>query len=136
MKRALAVAATMLAAGFASPLGAQEAGKVPGPRIPRPEGPKKLSAERVRDSATKVPRPPYVAPRTETEQVVARIIGEVLRVEKVGLKDSIRLLGGHSLNDAQVALRIGDHFGVQVSPALIYEYPTVGELSAAVEQLR
>lgn len=136
MKKALAVAATVLAAGFASSLGAQEAGKVPAPRIPLPEGPKKVSTERVRDSATKVPRPPYVAPRSQTEQVVARIVGEVLRVEKVGLQDSIRLLGGHSMNAAQVAMRIGDHFGVQVSPALIHEYPTVGELSAAVEQLR
>jgi len=39
----------------------------------------------------------YVAPRTATEQVLASIWCEVLKVERVGIEDNFFALGGHSL---------------------------------------
>ena len=42
-------------------------------------------------------RAPFVAPRTETELLIAQISAEALGVERVGLGDDFFKLGGHSL---------------------------------------
>ena len=79
---------------------------------------------------------PFVAPRTEVEEAVARIWSDVLGIEKIGALDDFFNLGGHSLLATQVASRIRDVLGVEVSIRLLFEVPTVQSLAARIEASR
>ncbi|HEY0734368.1 MAG TPA: amino acid adenylation domain-containing protein, partial [Herpetosiphonaceae bacterium] len=78
----------------------------------------------------------FVAPRTPTEQTVARIFGEILQREQVGLDDHFFELGGHSLLATQALSRLREAFGIELPLRRMFETPTVAELSAAIDQLK
>ncbi|HEX8430093.1 MAG TPA: condensation domain-containing protein, partial [Longimicrobium sp.] len=77
----------------------------------------------------------YVAPRTETEEVLTRVFGEVLRVEQVGIDDDFFVLGGHSLLAAQAASRLGRAFGVDLPLRTLFEASTARSLGERVDEL-
>jgi len=49
----------------------------------------------------------YVAPRTTTENLLASIWAEVLNVDRVGIYDGFRSLGGSSIQAIDVGFRAG-----------------------------
>ena len=53
------------------------------------------------------------APCTDTERQVADVLGELLKLEAIGLDDNFFLLGGHSLLGAQLIARLREVFGVR-----------------------
>nr|WP_175653859.1 non-ribosomal peptide synthetase [Pseudomonas sp. Marseille-P9899] len=57
----------------------------------------------------------YEPPRTEREQRLAQIWAEVLKVERVGLKDNFFALGGHSLLVISVVGKIREAFAISIS---------------------
>jgi acyl-coenzyme A synthetase/AMP-(fatty) acid ligase/acyl carrier protein len=65
------------------------------------------------------PEETYVAPRTETEKLLAKIWQEALGVEHVGIHDNFFDLGGHSLLSMQVIARIKRQTGIHMSPLTI-----------------
>ncbi|HSU82512.1 MAG TPA: amino acid adenylation domain-containing protein, partial [Thermoanaerobaculia bacterium] len=71
-----------------------------------------------------------VAPRTEAEAVLARIWGEVLGVERVGVEESFFELGGDSILSIQVVARARDA-GYQLTLKQIFEERTVAGLARA-----
>jgi acyl carrier protein len=75
----------------------------------------------------------FVAPRTETERLVAAIWSSVLRVEEVGVHDNFFALGGHSLLAMQVISRMRDELGVTLKLRAIFDSPTVAELARSVD---
>ncbi|HWW76901.1 MAG TPA: condensation domain-containing protein, partial [Pyrinomonadaceae bacterium] len=75
----------------------------------------------------------YVAPRTEVEEVLASIWGELLGVGRVGVGDNFFELGGHSLLATQLASRVREAFGAEVALREVFEHPTLGGLALAVE---
>ncbi|RYZ35011.1 MAG: amino acid adenylation domain-containing protein, partial [Myxococcaceae bacterium] len=98
-------------------------GKVDRKALPKPEA----GAERTRV---------YVAPRTETEEVLANLWAQVLGVKQVGIEDSFFELGGHSLLATQAVSRIRTAFNVELPLRALFEAPTVAELAQKVESGR
>ncbi|MCY1078995.1 beta-ketoacyl synthase N-terminal-like domain-containing protein [Archangium lansingense] len=90
-------------------------------------------------SPSRHPRPAlrtaYVAPRTEQEEAIARILQEVLGIDPVGIHDSFFDLGGHSLLATAVVGRLRDTFGVAVPLQSLFEAPTVSQLAALLGKL-
>ncbi len=77
-------------------------------------------------------RESYVAPRTATEETLARIWSEVLGVERIGIRDSFFDLGGHSLLATQVLMRVREAFQIEVPLRNLFATPTVEGLAIAV----
>ena len=80
---------------------------------------------------------PYAAPQSDTEQELAGLLSELLRVEPVGRNDSFYDLGGHSLLAAQVLSLIDERLHVQLSPVVLFRGPfTVAELAQTIHESR
>jgi amino acid adenylation domain-containing protein len=77
----------------------------------------------------------YVAPRTPTEEKLARIWAEVLKVERVGVHDNFFELGGHSLLATQVVSRINQKFNLSVPLRVIFEESTLAGIASYIEML-
>jgi amino acid adenylation domain-containing protein len=73
------------------------------------------------------------APRTPTEQSLARLWREILGVEHVGVHDSFFDLGGHSLLATQLVAHIRQTFRVELPLRAVFQAPALGELAAAVD---
>jgi amino acid adenylation domain-containing protein/FkbM family methyltransferase len=76
-----------------------------------------------------------VAPRTETEQALAAIWTELLKVEHIGIDDDFFDLGGHSLLAIKLVSRVRDVFGVDLPLRNLFERPTVAKLAEAIDAL-
>lgn len=76
----------------------------------------------------------YVAPRTETEEQLAAIVANVLRIEKVGIHDNFFELGGHSMLGTQVMSTIRETFGVEIPLRALFESPTVEGIALAITE--
>jgi acyl transferase domain-containing protein len=78
----------------------------------------------------------YVEPRTELERAIADAWSQLLGVAQVGLHDSFLDLGGDSLLASRMVTRLREVVHVEIPIRQVFETPTVGDLAAAVEQLR
>jgi amino acid adenylation domain-containing protein len=78
---------------------------------------------------------PYVAPRTDAEELVAEVWQEVLRVERVGAFDDFFELGGHSLLAVRVGARLKASTDLDVPIRTLFTNRTVAELAAAIDAL-
>ena len=76
----------------------------------------------------------YVAPQTLTEERLATIWRELLKVERVGIVDDFFDLGGHSLMVMQLVARIRRIFEVEIPIRSVFEDPTIKELANKVEE--
>jgi acyl carrier protein len=75
----------------------------------------------------------FVAPRTETEELLARqIFGSVLGLEQVSVQDSFFDLGGNSLQATQVVSRIKDTFNADVNLRTLYSASSVESLAKLI----
>jgi amino acid adenylation domain-containing protein len=71
----------------------------------------------------------FVRPQTETEQALAVIWSEVLKVDHIGANDDFFDLGGHSLLAIRAVSLIRDVFGVDIPLQMLFEHPTIAGLA-------
>jgi hypothetical protein len=76
----------------------------------------------------------FTAPSTPTEEVIARIWGEVLGIAPIGVDDNFFEIGGHSLLATQVISRLRQYFSVEPTLRLFFAQPTIAALAAVVDQ--
>ncbi|HEV2783795.1 MAG TPA: amino acid adenylation domain-containing protein, partial [Actinophytocola sp.] len=74
----------------------------------------------------------FVAPRTETERVVAKALAAVLGLDRVGVEDNFFELGGDSIVSIRLASRLRTAFGLDVSPRAVFRHPTVAALARMI----
>ncbi len=74
----------------------------------------------------------FVAPRNQTEELLAAIIADVLGIERVGVYDNFFEEGGHSLLATQVISRIRKAFDIALPLRALFEAPTIAELASRV----
>ncbi|HSS48749.1 MAG TPA: amino acid adenylation domain-containing protein, partial [Thermoanaerobaculia bacterium] len=79
---------------------------------------------------------PFVAPRTPTEEVLAMIWAELLRVDRVGIHDNFFELGGHSLLATQIVSRVRNVLQAELPVRTVFERPTLSGLAHAVDSSR
>ncbi|MBR8826768.1 MAG: non-ribosomal peptide synthetase [Gomphosphaeria aponina SAG 52.96 = DSM 107014] len=75
----------------------------------------------------------YIAPRSQTEIIITNIWEEVLKIDKIGVKDDFLALGGNSISATQIVNRIVAKLGVQVSLKDFLNTPTIAEMAEKVE---
>ena len=95
-------------------------GKVDRKQLPAPETSRPSLAET------------YVAPRTETERILAGIWSEVLSVKQVGIHDNFFELGGDSILSLQIVAR-AHQAGLQLTATQLFYHQTIAGLAAVAE---
>jgi acyl carrier protein len=78
----------------------------------------------------------YEAPSGATEEALAEIWSEVLRLERVGRWDHFFELGGHSLMAVQVVSRVRQALGVELPLGDVFEHPVFAALADHVLDLQ
>jgi acyl carrier protein len=73
-------------------------------------------------------------PTTDTEQKLASMWQELLKLEDVGTEENFFELGGHSLLVLQVIARIRKAFEVEIPVRVVFEQPTIAEIATEVEK--
>jgi amino acid adenylation domain-containing protein len=93
---------------------------------------RKLLAERGSQVAG---RGDLAPPRNDLERILADIVAERLWLPRIGIDEDFFALGGHSMLGAQLSIRIGERFGVEVPLRSVFENPTVADMAVEVERL-
>lgn len=96
-------------------------GKVDTRALPSPE---RLHPELEKD---------FVAPRNETERLIAEIWSDVLRIDQIGIHDNFFELRGDSLLATQVVTRIRSSLYKTFTLRKFFEAPTVAGLAVHIE---
>ena len=94
----------------------------------------KLDRRALPEPALHDQRSSFVAPRTETEELVCRIWSDVLRVDRIGVTDNFFELGGHSLLATKVMSRLRAATGADLPLRAFFEHTTPEGLAVAVVQ--
>ena len=94
-------------------------GKVDRKKLPKPEGSV--------DSGEA-----YAAPRNQIEEQLARVWGEVLGSEKMGINDNFFMAGGDSIKAIQVASRL-NKYGLKMELKDLFKNPTISEISPYIK---
>ena len=76
----------------------------------------------------------WEAPQTQTEEVLAQLWAQLLKLERVGRDDHFFALGGHSLLATQLGARIQRQLGLTVPLKLVFQAPVLRDFALRVER--
>ncbi|MEM9537940.1 MAG: amino acid adenylation domain-containing protein [Cyanobacteria bacterium P01_E01_bin.42] len=74
-----------------------------------------------------------VLPQTPTEEKLARIWSEVLKLPEIGRKNNLFELGGNSLHASQILVRVSEQFGIDLPLKTIFDAPTIAQFAVYLE---
>ena len=75
----------------------------------------------------------FASPETELQRRIAGIWQEFLGIGRVGVLDDFFALGGHSLLSLRITSRLNADLDLELPVNIIFEYPTIAELAAYIE---
>jgi amino acid adenylation domain-containing protein len=75
-----------------------------------------------------------IAPRTAVEKQLAGLWCEQLQLEEVGIDDSFFELGGDSLAVVRMVRQYHAHFGQEIPPVKVFQYPTIAMLAEFLDK--
>jgi acyl carrier protein len=78
----------------------------------------------------------YLAPATPTEEAVAQIWSDVLKVERISSDENFFDLGGHSLLATQVISRLRESMKLEIALRTMFESPVLRDFSAELDRSR
>lgn len=78
----------------------------------------------------------FVAPRIDTEALLADIWSKVLGIEQIGIYDSFFDLGGHSLLATQIVARIRKTLQTDLPLRTLFDHPNIAGLAVQVRAFR
>ncbi|MGA6168322.1 non-ribosomal peptide synthase/polyketide synthase [Amycolatopsis magusensis] len=73
-------------------------------------------------------------PRTDTEREVARLLAEVLGVDRLGVDEDFFALGGDSILAVQALSRLRRKFGARISARAVFDAPSVAGLASLLDE--
>ena len=76
----------------------------------------------------------YVAPKTQTEQKLARIWSSLLNQKKIGIHDDFFEIGGHSMIAVALMLKIEKELNIRLPLASLFERSTIHLLAQLIDQ--
>ncbi|MEH2285638.1 MAG: non-ribosomal peptide synthetase [Nostoc sp.] len=71
----------------------------------------------------------YIAPQSDLERLVAGILSELLKIDRVGIDDNFFDLGATSISILQVAVRVQQQLNIELSAVKLFQYSTIGSLA-------
>ncbi|MEH1799485.1 MAG: non-ribosomal peptide synthetase [Nostoc sp.] len=71
----------------------------------------------------------YISPQTDLERLLAGILSELLKIDRVGIDDNFFDLGATSISILQVAARVQQELGIELSAVKLFQYSTIGSLA-------
>ncbi len=71
----------------------------------------------------------YIAPQTDLEHLLAGILSELLKIDRVGIDDNFFDLGATSISILQVAARVKQELGIELPAVKLFQYSTIGSLA-------
>lgn len=71
---------------------------------------------------------------TDTERAVMEVWREEFKLDTVSREDDLLDLGINSLSAAEMCLRLGEIFNIEITPAKLVLAPTVAELAALIDE--
>ena len=77
----------------------------------------------------------YQPAASETEEILERMMSEVLNLERVSREDDFFNLGGHSLLATRLVTRIKQHYEINFPASTLFEKPTIAQLGQHIDNL-
>ncbi|MEH1804049.1 non-ribosomal peptide synthetase [Nostoc sp.] len=71
----------------------------------------------------------YIAPQSDLERLLAGILSELLKIDRVGIDDNFFDLGATSISILQVAARVKQELGIELPAVKLFQYSTIGSLA-------
>jgi acyl carrier protein len=76
----------------------------------------------------------FEAPRSHLEESVAKVWGQLLKVDRVGIHDNFFELGGHSLLGAKLISTLRRNLNIELNLIDVFQSPTIARLAALIYQ--
>ncbi|WP_406320104.1 non-ribosomal peptide synthetase [Streptomyces sp. NBC_01637] len=105
------------------------------PELPRSASGKLSPAALPDPDPADQPQTDHLAPRDETEGIIAEIWSEVLGVPRLGVLDDFFGLGGHSLLATRAVNRMRQAFATHLPLSVIFECPTIAAAAERIHDL-
>ncbi|MCE9604697.1 MAG: methenyltetrahydromethanopterin cyclohydrolase [Planctomycetia bacterium] len=75
----------------------------------------------------------YVAPRNDLEREIVDVWQQVLKSERIGVRDNFFEVGGHSLLAAQLVWNLRSRYSIDVPLRKLFENPTVAGIARLID---